>query len=144
MSEPGGIPTGECCGPARRSPRSRAALVIAIDGPVGAGKSTMARRLAAALGSIHVDSGAMYRAFGWKAVQDGAELTDHARLAELAAATDIRLLPGPAGPRVLVDGQDVTHALRTPEMDQAASLVSTCAVVRERLVALQRLSLIHI
>jgi cytidylate kinase len=98
----------------------------------------MARRLAAALGSIYVDSGAMYRAFGWKAVQDGAELTDHARLAELAAATDIRLLPGPAGPRVLVNGLDVTHALRTPEMDQAASLVSTCAVVRERLVALQR------
>lgn len=113
-------------------------MVIAIDGPVGAGKSTLARRLADALGCLYVDSGAMYRAFGWKAVRDGVDLTDHARLARLAAATDIRVLPGPTGPRVLVDGDDVTHVLRTPEMDQAASLVSTCPVVRERLVALQR------
>jgi len=112
--------------------------VIAIDGPVGAGKSTMARHLAETLGCVYVDSGAMYRALGWKAVRDGVDLTDHARLAALGAATDIRVLSGPAGPRVLVDGNDMTDALRTPEIDQAASLVSTCAAVRERLVALQR------
>jgi len=138
MSEPQGNPSGERPAAVRRPRRSRSSLVIAVDGPVGAGKSTMARRLAAALGCAYVDSGAMYRAFGWKAVRDGVDLTDHARLAELAAVTDIRILPGPAGPRVLVDEYDVTHALRTPEMDQAASLVSTCPVVRQRLVALQR------
>ena len=138
MSESERVPSGEPPSAARRPPRSRSALVIAIDGPVGAGKSTMARRLAAALGCVYVDSGAMYRAFGWKAVREGVDLTDHARLAQLAATTDIRILPGPAGPRVLVNGDDVTFALRTPEMDQAASLVSTCPVVRERLVALQR------
>jgi cytidylate kinase len=138
MAESHGIPEGERPGPVHGTPRSRSALVIAIDGPVGAGKSTMARRLASALGCVHIDSGAMYRALGWKAVREGVELTDHARLAKLAATTDVRILPGPAGSRVLVDGEEVTHALRSQEMDQAASLVSTCPAVRERLVALQR------
>jgi len=113
-------------------------LVIAIDGPVGAGKSTAARRLAAALGYVYVDSGAMYRAFGWKAVRDGVGLQDRERLAKLAARTDIRILPSAAGPRVLVDGADVTDLLRTPRMDEASSLVSVWPEVRERLVALQR------
>jgi len=113
-------------------------LVIAIDGPVGAGKSTAARRLAAALGYVYVDSGAMYRAFGWKAVRDRVGLQDRERLAELAARTDIRILPSAAGPRVLVDGADVTDLLRTPRMDEASSLVSVWPEVRERLVALQR------
>lgn len=116
----------------------RRRLVIAIDGPVGAGKSTAARRLAEALGYLYVDSGAMYRALGWKAVQAGIDLRDTASLAALAAATDIRLVAGPAGPRVLVDGRDVTPELRTPRMDEASSIVSTCPEVRERLVALQR------
>jgi CMP/dCMP kinase len=118
--------------------RSRPGLVIAIDGPVGSGKSTMARRLAAALGSVHIDSGAMYRAMGWQAIQAGVELTDQAGLTALAQRTDIGIVSGPAGPRVLVDGLDVTDRLRTPQIDHAASVVSTCAVVRERLVALQR------
>jgi cytidylate kinase len=113
-------------------------LVIAIDGPVGAGKSTVARRLAAALGWVHIDSGAMYRALGWKAVRLRLDLADHERLAQLAGATDIRISPGPAGPRVLVDGDDVTASLRTPTIDEAASVVSTCQAVRERMVALQR------
>ena len=113
-------------------------LVIAIDGPVGAGKSTAARRLAAALGYVYIDSGAMYRAFGWKAVRDRVGLQDRERLAELAARTDIRILPSAAGPRVLVDGADVTDLLRTPRMDEASSLVSVWPEVRERLVALQR------
>jgi cytidylate kinase len=80
----------------------------------------------------------MYRALGWKAVRDGVNLGDHAGLAAVAAGTDIRIVPGSEGPRILVDGTDVTQALRTPEIDQAASLVSTCGAVRERLVALQR------
>jgi cytidylate kinase len=117
---------------------SKRRLVIAIDGPVGAGKSTAARRLAAALGYVYIDSGAMYRAFGWKAVRDGLDLRDRERLAALAQRTDIRIRPGAAGPRVLLDGADVTDALRTPCMDEASSLVSVWPEVRERLVALQR------
>ena len=113
-------------------------FVIAIDGPVGAGKSTVARRLAEVLGCVHIDSGAMYRALGWKALRVGVDLGDHQRLALLAAATDVRIVTGERGARVLVDGEDVTHALRTPAMDEASSVVSTCPAVRERMVALQR------
>lgn len=116
----------------------RSHLVIAVDGPVGAGKSTAARRLAEALGSVYIDSGAMYRAMGWKAIQAGVDLRDRAGLAQLAGRTDIRVVAGVSTPRVLVDGEDVTAALRTPRIDEAASLVSTCLEVRERLVALQR------
>lgn len=115
-----------------------ARLVIAIDGPVGAGKSTAARRLATAVGALYIDSGAMYRAVGYKAVREGLDLRDHAALAQLAAGTDVRVIAACGGPRVLVDGEDVTGRLRTPEMDEAASVVSTCPAVRERLVALQR------
>lgn len=117
-------------------PASR--LVVAIDGPVGSGKSTVAKRLAATLGSLYIDSGAMYRAVGWKAVRDGLDLADHAALGELAARTEIRVVTSEGGPRVLVDGRDVTGELRTPTMDEAASIVSTCPAVRTRLVELQR------
>ncbi|MBI2455624.1 MAG: (d)CMP kinase [candidate division NC10 bacterium] len=113
-------------------------LVIAIDGPVGAGKSTAARRLAQALSYTYIDSGAMYRAMGWKAIHAGVGLHDRERLAGLALSTDIRVVAAPEGPRVLVDGQDVTSALRTPEMDEASSVVSTLPEIRRRLVALQR------
>jgi len=113
-------------------------LVIAIDGPVGAGKSTAARRLAEALGYVYIDSGAMYRAMGWKAVQAGVDIRDRERIAALAAATDVRVVSGTAGPRILVDGTDVTPRLRTRAMDEASSVVSTYPEVRRRLVALQR------
>ncbi len=73
---------GETVGGPARKPRSR--LVIAIDGPVGAGKSTMARELARALGVVHIDSGAMYRAMGWKAMEAGLDLADHGAMAAAA------------------------------------------------------------
>ncbi len=135
MSETSLGPRGIAGGSARK-PRHR--LVVAIDGPVGAGKSTMARQLARALGVIHIDSGAMYRAMGWKAMEAGVDLSDHGALAALAARTEIRVIPGDSSCRLLVDDVEVTGALRTPAVDQAASLVSTCPAVRERLVALQR------
>jgi len=113
-------------------------LVIAIDGPVGAGKSTAARRLAEVLEYVYIDSGAMYRAMGWKAMQAGVDIRDHDRVVALAATTEIRTVASPSGPRVLVEDRDVTDALRTPAMDEASSVVSTYPEVRERLVALQR------
>jgi cytidylate kinase len=121
-----------------RTERPASRLVIAIDGPVGSGKSTVAKRLAATLGSLYIDSGAMYRAVGWKAVRDGLDLADHGALGALAARTEIRVVTSEDGPRVLVDGRDVTGELRTPTMDEAASVVSTCPAVRTRLVELQR------
>ncbi len=113
-------------------------LVIAIDGPVGAGKSTAARRLAEVLGYVYIDSGAMYRAMGWKAVQTGLDLQDRERIAAMARATEIRVVPGAPGPRVLVDDREVSAELRTRKMDEASSLVSMYPEVRRRLVALQR------
>jgi len=108
--------------------------VIAIDGPSGAGKGTLARRLAAHLGFRHVDTGAMYRAVAWKALHDGLALDDEAALAALAAAATI----GQEGAVVTIDGHEVTRAIRTPDMDQAAARVARLPAVRAVLVERQR------
>src|SRR5207302_9641867 len=89
----------------------RKQLVIAIDGPSGAGKGTVARAVAAQLGYRHVDSGAMYRAVGWKALRDGVPLDSEDAVAALAAESRIDVTGG----RVAIDGVDVTRAIRTPE-----------------------------
>ena len=109
-------------------------LVIAIDGPSGAGKGTVARAVASQLGYRHVDSGAMYRAVGWKAVRDGVALDDEAAVARVADASVIHVGPD----RVVVDGDDVTRAIRTPEIDRAAASVARLPQVRAVLVARQR------
>jgi cytidylate kinase len=109
-------------------------LVIAIDGPSGAGKGTVARAVASQLGYRHVDSGAMYRAVGWKALRDGVALDDEAAVARVADASVIHVGPD----RVVVDGDDVTRAIRTPEIDRAAASVARLPQVREVLVARQR------
>jgi CMP/dCMP kinase len=109
-------------------------LIIAIDGPSGAGKGTVARAIAARLNYRHVDSGAMYRAVGWKALQTGTALDDEARLAALAAASEIHV--NASG--VTIDGADVTRAIRTPDIDRAAAAVARLPRVREVLVARQR------
>ena len=110
------------------------ALIIAIDGPSGAGKGTIARAVAAALGYRHVDSGAMYRAVGWKALRAGLSLTDEDAVAALAERSTIDL----TGDAVVIDGDDVSRAIRTPEIDRAAAAVARLPRVREVLVRRQR------
>jgi len=110
------------------------ALIIAIDGPSGAGKGTVARAVAAALGYRHIDSGAMYRAVGWKALHDGVTLDDEAQVAALAGQSRIEV----TGTRVTIDEHDVTRAIRTPEIDRAATAVARLPRVRAILVDRQR------
>jgi cytidylate kinase len=109
-------------------------MVIAIDGPAGAGKSTVARALAAALGFTYLDSGAMYRCVALAALRQGADVDDGAAIAAIATALSIEL----AGERVLLDGGDVSAAIREPRVSEASSRVSVHPGVREALVERQR------
>ena len=113
-------------------------LVIAVDGPVGAGKSTAARLLAERLGCRYIDSGAMYRALAWKALQMDLDLEDERRLMRLLGDTSITLEGSGDGLIVLVDGQEVSREIRTPEVEQASSKISTLASIRRVMVARQR------
>jgi len=108
-------------------------LIIAIDGPSGAGKGTVARTLAHALSYTHVDTGSMYRAVAWLAGHLGLDLQDEAAVAKLARDAALEV-----GSRVSVDGHDVTVAIRTPEMDRAAAVVARHPQVRAALVERQR------
>ena len=109
-------------------------FVIAIDGPSGAGKGTVARAVAAELGYRHVDSGAMYRAVGWKALRDGVRLDDEDAVERLASRCPV----GIEGEQVSIAGTDITRAIRTPEIDRAAAAVARLPKVRAVLVARQR------
>ena len=109
-------------------------LVIAIDGPSGAGKGTVARTLAERLGYRHIDTGAMYRAVAWKAAHEGIALDDDAAMAELAACSHIDQKDGV----ITIDGHDVTRAIRTPEIDKLAATVAKLPHVRRPLVEDQR------
>ena len=111
-----------------------AGVVIAIDGPSGAGKGTVARRVADRLGYRHVDTGAMYRAVAWAAVERGIALDDEAAVAALADGARIEV----DATRVAIDGVDITTLIRTPVVDRAASLVARLPGVRAILVAQQR------
>ncbi|HXX43189.1 MAG TPA: (d)CMP kinase [Candidatus Acidoferrales bacterium] len=113
-------------------------LIIAIDGPVGSGKSTLARRVAAMLGYIYIDTGAMYRSVALKALRQKVSLDAAEELTELAGATRIDLRAIDGTQQVFLDGEDVTAAIRTPEVAQAASKVAVVPGVRKVLVAEQR------
>lgn len=111
-----------------------ARLVIAVDGPSGAGKGTVARAVAHALAYTHIDTGAMYRAVAWRAQHLGIDLADAAAVVHLAQSSTIDLGDG----RTRIDGHDVAAAIRTPEIDKAATLVARNPGVRDVLVARQR------
>lgn len=113
------------------------ALIVAIDGPSGVGKTTTSKLVARELNLPHIDTGAMYRAIGLAAVRNGVDLHDAHELEELASRAVIEFVPGDP-PRVLLGGEDVTSLIRTPEISMAASHVSAAPGVRRVLVALQQ------
>jgi cytidylate kinase len=113
-------------------------LVIAIDGPAGSGKSTLAALLARRYNYTNIETGAMYRALAFKAIESGVSLDDEKQLAELADKSRIELVANAEGNRVLLDGADVTERLRSQEVTDAASKVSVHPAVREWMVAAQR------
>lgn len=113
-------------------------MIIAIDGPAGVGKSTVAKLLAARLGYLYLDTGALYRAIAWKVLHERVEPADYARVADVLETTSIHMQFQSGSMQVLVDGRDVTGELRTPEVTSAASIVSAIPRVREWLLPVQR------
>jgi cytidylate kinase len=113
-------------------------VIVAIDGPAGAGKSTVARAVARRLGVAYLDTGAMYRAITWLALERGIAPSDGTALAELARAHPIEIEPTDDGDRVRIDGRDVTSEIRTPEVAAEVSEVSAHPGVRAEVVAVQR------
>ena len=113
-------------------------LIIAIDGPAASGKSTTAKLVARKLGYLHIDSGAMYRAMGLKALQCEIDPLDAAKILPLIGSTTIRLQPLDGFNAVFLDNIDVTNEIRTPAVSNAASVVSSIAEVREFMVREQR------
>jgi|SRR5688572_2723519 len=115
-------------------PMAARKLIIAIDGPSGAGKGTIARALAARLAYRHIDTGAMYRAVAWKALRDGLDLYDERAVASVSDRAVFDLDAG----RVVIDGVDVSKAIRTPAIDKGAAAVARHPAVRRALVARQQ------
>lgn len=113
-------------------------MIVAIDGPAGVGKSTVAKLLAARLGCVYLDTGALYRAVAWKVLQSGIQPTDHEQVVKLLSSISLHMEFQNGAVQVLIDGIDVTGNLRTSEVTAAASLVSTVPGVREWLLPVQR------
>lgn len=113
-------------------------MIIAIDGPAGAGKSTVAKSLARQLNYLYIDTGAMYRAVAWKVLQDEIEFENTMRIGQLAAESNIELSGSVDDLRISIDDRDITSEIRTPEISQTASIVSAIPAVRRALVARQQ------
>lgn len=113
-------------------------MIVAIDGPAGAGKSTVARQVAERLGMGYLDTGAMYRAVALLAARQGVEVTDAERLAAIARGHRLTMRPIPGGMAIAVDGSDVTQQIRQPEVTARVSAVAAHAGVRQAVTAVQR------
>lgn len=113
-------------------------MKIAIDGPAGAGKSTIARMIAKKLGFVYIDTGAMYRALTWKALQQGIDIYNSQGLKELAQATEISFQQTPDMQKVLCDGKDISDVIRSPQVNATVSIVAADARVREIMVKKQQ------
>ncbi|MFH1864339.1 MAG: (d)CMP kinase [Candidatus Eisenbacteria bacterium] len=131
------MPTGQTSNPILSSRTRVTRLIIAVDGPAASGKSTTAKLVADRLGFTYIDSGAMYRAAALKAVRLSVSMDDNDRLGEVAREASIELTGRGRGP-ILLDGEDVTDAIRDDDVSVAASLMSTVPEVRRALVAQQR------
>lgn len=119
-------------------PVSRRCLIITIDGPAGAGKSTVAKRLAKRLGYRYLETGALYRAVAWRVATSGVSPSDPRGVTDLLPVTRITMEPGNGEAKVFVDGKDVSREIRAPEISRIASIVSAVPAVREWLLPLQR------
>jgi cytidylate kinase len=115
-----------------------AKINVALDGPAGAGKSTVARLVAEALGFVYIDTGAMYRAVTWKVLQAGMHPDQVEQVIELASLMQIELKPGEYGQKVFVDGVEVTSAIRSDAINRNVSLIARIPQIREILVKLQK------
>lgn len=122
----------------RVDPPARRGLVVAIDGPAGSGKSTVARRVAEVLGLRYLDTGAMYRAVTWAALERGVDLADQAAVADLARRLPLEVSTDPAHPRVTVGDVEVTAAIREGRISAQVSRVAANLAVRAELVARQQ------
>lgn len=115
-------------------------MIIAIDGPAGSGKSTVSKLVAKRLGLIYVDTGAMYRAITLKAIKDKADFNNVGKLVEIASKAEIQLRPDKDNNlKVILDGHDVTDAIRAPELTKNIKYIAGVAAVRSRMVKMQRL-----
>lgn len=113
-------------------------MIVVIDGPAGAGKSTVAREVARRLGAAYLDTGAMYRALTLLAQRRGLDRADGEAMARLAAEHPVGIIPGDDGDRIIIDGDDVTEAIRTPEVSADVSVVAAHPGVRAQMVQAQR------
>ncbi|WP_240377091.1 (d)CMP kinase [Bacillus piscicola] len=111
---------------------------IAIDGPAGAGKSTVAKMVAARLSYVYIDTGAMYRALAWRALQSHTDILDEASLTSLLQETEIEMVPGVNGNKVYVNNREVTEDIRSSEVTASVSAVSAHAGVRQKMVTTQQ------